>query len=155
MKTNKAIFSIVIILFIVLSCKPSFHNQYYKKIQGAWTISNLEHIDDFEDKIIDLRRQEEYYTMGFEKNNHLWFTKRKNRETLFIRATYEIFKQNDTIKLRIEKSDDVRLEAVYDLYIDTLGQTDMHYRVQLSLDSESTYLSALRMKSKPAPKITQ
>lgn len=148
MKTYKTIFSIVIIIIFVFSCKPSFHDQYYEKIQGSWRISDFEHIDYTENKIIDLTWPERYYTIGFENHNHLFFVKRENRNPKFVRATYEIFKENDTLKIRIVKSDDVRLEGVYDLYIDTLSQTNLHYRVQLSLDSENTYLSALRMKSK-------
>ena len=155
MKSYKSIFSIIVIFYIISSCSTSFHKQYYQKIAGAWTINDFEHINHIEDTIIDLRRQYGYYIMGLENHNHMYFVKRESREDISVRATYEIFKQNDTLKLRIEKSDDVRIEGVYDLYIDTLGQTDMHYRVQLSLDSEKTYLSALRMKSKPAPKITQ
>lgn len=133
MKTYSTISGIVIIFIIAFSCKPSFHDQYYKKIKGAWTIDDFEYIEISEDEIIDLRSQEEFFTIGFENDNHLWFTKRENRKTIFIRATYEILKENDTLKLRIEKSDDIRLEGVYDLYIDTLGQTDMHYRFNFPL----------------------
>lgn len=148
MKLNKEIFGIVFILIFIIACQPSFHDQYYKKIQGAWSINDFEHKNDIEGTTNDLTWPERYYIIGFEKQNHLFFIKVENRKDKFVRATYEIFKENDTLKLRIAKSDDVRLEGVYDLYIDTLGQTDMHYRVQLSLDHEKTYLSALRMKSK-------
>lgn len=152
MKIMKDVLSISIILFLVFSCSTSVHNQYYKKIEGTWAINDFEHIDKLEGKIIDLTWPERFFSIGFGNHNHLWFTKVENRRDISVRATYEVFKENDTLKIRITKCDDVRLEGVYDFYIDTLGQTDLHYRVQLSLDSEKTYLSALRMKSKPAPK---
>ncbi len=145
--TIKTILSIFSISILMCSCN-SFHNSYYKNISGAWTISDLEHINEFEKKEYDLRWQEGYYLIGFENHNHLWFTKRENRNDKSVRATYEIFKKNDTLKIQIEKSDDQRLEGIYDLYIDTLEETNMYYKIQLSLDKEETYLSALRLRSK-------
>lgn len=148
MKLNKEIFSIVVILIFVLSCQPTFHDQYYKKIQGSWRIDDFQHIDGPEENIIDLRNQDRYYLMGFENHNHLFFIKRDNREDVSVRATYEIFKENDTLKIRIKKSDDKRIEGIYDFYIDTIGERDAAYLLQVSLDSEKTYLSALKWKYK-------
>lgn len=47
MKLYKAIFSIVIILIFVLSCQPSFLDQYYKKIQGGWAIEIIEYNEEY------------------------------------------------------------------------------------------------------------
>lgn len=149
MKPYITFFSLVLIF--VLSCQPSFHDQYYKKIQGSWRISDFQHINGSEENIIDLRIQDGYYLMVLEKHNHLFFVKRDNRRDISVSASYEIFKENDILKIRIEKSDDKKIEGVYDFYIDTLSQTNMHYKLLISLNSENTYLSALRMKSKPHP----
>ncbi|SHI73490.1 hypothetical protein SAMN04488096_10436 [Mesonia phycicola] len=147
MKKTNFIFIVLTALCLILSCSSSFHNQYYQKIKGAWTINHFEHIDKIQNKELDLRREEGFYIVGLEKHNHIWFTKRENRQDKSIDATYDIFKQNDTLKLRITKSDDERLEGVYDLYIDTIAELDRQYKVQIALDSENTYLSALRVKN--------
>ncbi|PIV48652.1 MAG: hypothetical protein COS19_12690 [Flavobacteriaceae bacterium CG02_land_8_20_14_3_00_34_13] len=148
MNLNNEIVSIVVILIFAISCQPSFHDQYYKKIQSSWRISDFQHKDYSEDKIIDLREQAGFFLMGLENNNHIYFLKRENREDVSVRATYEIFKENDSIKMRIEKSDDKRIEGIYDFYIDTIGERDAAYLLQVSLDSEKTYLSALKWKDK-------
>lgn len=148
MKINKSPFFIVICVVVLFSCTPSFHDQYYKKIQGAWRISDFEHFDHSEHKMIDLTWPERFSIIGFENHNHLFLIKRENREDVFVRATYEIFKENDTLMLRIAKSDDIRLEGVYDFYIDTIGERDAAYLLQVSLDSKKTFLSALKWKDK-------
>ncbi|MDR6302310.1 hypothetical protein [Mesonia maritima] len=144
---KKINFILLTVLCLILSCSSSFHNQYSQKIKGAWTINHFERIDQTQNKEFDLRREEGFYIVGLENHNHIWFTKRENRKGKSIDATYDIFKQNDTLKLSITKSDDERLEGVYNLYIDTIAKMDRQYKVQIALDSENTYLSALRVKN--------
>ena len=138
----------LLLFFLISSCSSSFHKQYYQELKGSWTINQFEHIQEETDTLLDLRRSEDYFQIGFENQNNLFFIKRENRENKFIGAKYFIFKENDTLKIRIEESEDVRIEGVYDLYMDTIRENEMQFLVQISLDEENTYISAQKWKNK-------
>ena len=135
-------------IFGLSSCNTTLQKQYYQDVKGTWAINEFQHRDLEKDSLIDLTWPERYFSLGFEKSNNLFFIKKENRNSKFIGATYKIFKENDTLKIQIENSDDLRLEGTYDLYLDTIEEAEMQYRVQLSLDSEKTYLSAQKWKNK-------
>ena len=142
------LFSTILICFFIASCSSSFHNQNYEKLQGSWLIYEFEYIDENQDSIIDLTGDERYGSILFEKHNYIYFSKRENRKVKNVGATYLIFKEKDTLKIKIEKSEDERIEGIYDLYIDTIQENELQqYLIQISLDKENTYISAFRWKN--------
>ena len=149
MKFTKRKFILIIILSTTLGCKKTVHDKIAESINFEWGLFDLLYIANNENESVDLIELENINSIGFEKHNHMWYLKRVNREYEFIGADYHIFKNNDTLKMRISNSEDKRLNATYDLYIDTLYEAKKYHHIRLTLDSENVFVVAEKMKSKP------
>ena len=140
----------LIIFILFMGCKkPTIHQKISESINFEWGLFNLKYIDVKKNELIDLKETESINSLGFEEYNHMWFLKRENREYKFIVADYHIFLNNDTLKLKISNSEDKRLNATYDMYIDTLYEEKKYHHIRLTLDSENVFIVAEKMKSKP------
>lgn len=133
-------FKLLLILLIASSC-TSVNEKYFKKVEGEWQITQFYH---GEENLMSPG----YYIMGFQESDHLWMLKREGRESKFVSSKYKFSKKLDTLQIDIKNSEDVRLNGNYTVYIDTISQTRESYIIQLTLDSENTYLEAIRSKLK-------
>ena len=130
---------LILLCFIVFSCSQN-SNPYYDYLKGEWQINSLN------SKSGDIKL-DDYFLLGFEKNNHFWILK-NNYKHDFISADYKIFKQNDTMRIALKNCADQRFEGVYDLYLDTISRTSNQYILQVAFDSYDMYFSAVRPRSK-------
>ena len=91
-------------------------------------------------------KDKEYYILGFERGNHSWIIKRENRNSEFISSKCKLYMHLDTLKMDIKNCEDSRFNANYNVYIDTIEKNEKYYMIQLTLDSEDTYLQSFRQK---------
>lgn len=128
-------------LFFVFSC-TGVNDKNLNYFKGNWKIIQLYH------KNSDLTL-ERYYEIRLSANNQLWMIKKdENREPKFINAKYKFTTYLDTLKLDVVRCEDDRLNANYNMYIDTISDDGKQYIIQLTLDSENTYIQAIRAKLK-------
>mgnify|MGYP005871724373 CR=1 FL=1 len=152
MKENKkhrilAVLILIIIFFI--GCKKTTHENISESINFEWGITEFRYYNINQKLELDLLNDERIFTLGFKNNKYLWFQKRNKNKYEFFNSKYEIIKNNDTLKLIISNSEDKRLNAIYDLYIDTLYEETKYHHIRLTLDSDNTFIVAEKMKSKP------
>jgi hypothetical protein len=146
MKKDRII--LLFFLVILLSCKTNIHDKISEKINFEWGLVEALYFDQNTEHEVDLLNDERILSFGFEKYNHMWFQKKVGREYKFINTSYNIFNENDTLKMKISNSEDKRLNATFYMYIDTIHETKTYHRIQLSLDSENLFIIALKQKSK-------
>lgn len=128
-----------LLIFLISSCKHDpVHLENYKKFEGNWTIVDLY------SNSLNLK-EEGYYVIGFEKHNHMWFMKSVlQKESEFIGCTYEFYKHNDSLRIKIYKCEDDRLNADFKLNVDTLSYKNDQYLVELSFENKTNHMSLLR-----------
>lgn len=138
---KKVILSILFIVFILLIfyAYVDEHKDYFKNVEGDWQIEVLFH------KKEDLK-EKGYFIIGFERGNHSWIIVRENRESKFITSKCKFYNIQDTLKMAIFNCKDSRLNGDYNVYIDTIQKTEAQYLIRFSLDSEDTYIQAVRPK---------
>ncbi len=134
-----SILSILITIFTI-SCTRE-RKRYFKNIEGEWQIEKIYH----KDKDLTLER---FYKLGFQDVKNAWMIKRLNSKSEFIKFDYKFYKDVDTLKVNITNAEDIRLNANYNVYIDTIGETEEVYLIKLTLDNEKTYIEAIRQKLK-------
>ncbi|MFN3639891.1 MAG: hypothetical protein ACK4UK_03145 [Flavobacterium sp.] len=134
---------LIFLLFLFYSCKQdSENNEFYLNYGGAWTIDELYFITN------DLT-QEGYNKFGFESRNNMWFIKREdNKKGQFINCKYIFYKKQDSLMVHVYDCEDERLSANFNLYIDTISEYKEQYLIELSFDSEKTFMSAFRYLNK-------
>jgi hypothetical protein len=134
----RKIFYIPILFFV--SCS-SVHDETFKIVEGNWQITKFLLVSK------DTIKDESFELAGFERNNNLWFT-RLNHTNEFTSSKCKFYKKLDTLKMDIINSEDNRLNGNYNVYIDTISETNESYFLQLTLDTEKTYIQAIRSKLK-------
>ena len=87
---------------------------------------------------------EEHFLMGFDKNNHLWITIIEDRSNEFVSSRCKFKKKLKNLEMDIFDSEDKRFNGNYDVHIDTLENNKEEYILQLTLDTEDTYIQAIR-----------
>ena len=127
------------ILFFV--CCSSVHDETFKIVEGNWQITKFFLTSQ------DTIKDESFELAGFERNNNLWFT-RLNHTNEFTSSKCKFYKKSDTLKMDIINSQDNRLDGSYNVYIDTISETNESYFLQLTLDTEKTYIQAIRSNLK-------
>ena len=136
---KKEIICIVMLIFLSSCLKTS--DKYFKILQGEWQITKFYHNGE---NIAG----EHNYLLGFEKNNRLWINKIDGRTDDFISADYTIFKEVDTLKIKIDNCEMKNLDGSYNLYIDTIQDFDKQHIIEITLDHENTYIKARKLKNK-------
>lgn len=133
-----------IVLFLIfslsLSCN-SLQDKYFGILKGEWQIVKFYH------KNKDLML-EEFSIIGFESRNDLWLIRRVNGESHFTSSYFKIYKDSTILKMDTKNCEDSRLNGDYDLYIDTIQDNEEDYILRMRLDSEDTYIQAIRSKLK-------
>lgn len=124
------------LIFFVLSCS-SEHNKYFKIVEGQWQITTFYHNGN-------KMNSEEHFLMGFDKNNHLWITIIEDRSNEFVSSRCKFKKNLKNLEMDIFDSEDKRFNGNYDVHIDTLENNKEEYILQLTLDTEDTYIQAIR-----------
>ncbi len=90
----------------------------------------------------------DHHIMNFDDKN-LWFVKRKaGEEDHFVNARFNIHTESKTLQINIKDSEDKRFNGNYNLYIDTIQNNEEDYIIRLTLDSEKTFIEAIRSKLK-------
>ncbi|MFB9097201.1 MULTISPECIES: hypothetical protein [Flavobacterium] len=128
-------------LSFMVSCS-TVHNKYFKMVEGEWQITTFYHGNK------DLWT-EGYYSIGFQDTKKSWMIKAENGEkNQFVLYDYKFYMNVDTLKIDVFNSKDPRLNANYNIYIDTIQETEESYTLQLTLDTEKTYIQAIKTKFK-------
>jgi hypothetical protein len=128
------------LLIIITSCQSN-QDRYSVILNEEWQIMKFFH----KDEDIALKG---FIIIGFERHNKLWFIKRENGVSKFIYADYNFFMKSDTLKIDIKNCSDIRFNSNYNVYIDTVRNFEKQYIIQLTLDSEDSYIQAIRSSLK-------
>lgn len=128
--------SMFFLLIIIMSCRSN-QDRYSEILNEEWQIIKFFH----KDEDIALKG---FKIIGFERHDKLWLIKRKNGVSKFIYADYNLFIKSDTLKIEIKNCNDIRFNVDYNVYIDTVRNFEKHYILQLTLDSEDSYIQAIR-----------
>lgn len=135
-------YSILPILITILTTSCTNERKiYFKNIEGEWQIEKFYH----KEKDLTLER---FYILGFQDVKNAWMIKRDNGKSEFIKFDYKFYKDVDTLKVNITNAEDIRLNANYNVYIDTIGESEEDYLIKLTLDNEKTYIETIRQKLK-------
>lgn len=141
---KKIIYSITIITILFLLSYNYYINLKYRElnlIYETWMVNEMWHRGE------ELTRPEEAivnysFPMGFNKNHTMWI--RYNGLGKDAWATFELSKKGEEMIIDIKDSSDDILNGNYTIYIDTLQNSPKYCMLQLTLDSEDTYIVALR-----------
>lgn len=131
---------ILLPIIYLISCN-TLHDKYYKRLEGEWQITKFYY------KELNIMQSEDYSLLGFEKYNHIWFT-RIDQTNDFTSADYEISDKLDTLKIDIKNCEDKRFNENFNLYIDTIQNTEEEYIIQITLDSRNVLIQAIKPKLK-------
>ena len=125
-----------VLIFFILSCS-SEHKKYFKIVEGQWQITTFYQNGN-------KMNSEEHFLMGFDKNNHLWITIIEDRSNEFVSSRCKFKKKLKNLEMDIFDSEDKIFNGNYDVHIDTLENNKEEYILQLTLDTEDTYIQAIR-----------
>lgn len=132
---NKILLFLFII--IIISCNSS-KEKYFDAIKGEWQIVKF-------DRKEDNHKWKKYLIIGFDKSSSFWLS---DLDGNFLTYQYELSKQSDSLSMNIINKSESKLNGNYDLHIDTIQNNPEDYIIQITLDSENTYIQAIRSKLK-------
>ncbi|WP_264559119.1 hypothetical protein [Flavobacterium sp. N2270] len=127
-------------IFFLTSCSVK-NKKHFEYLKGEWQVIEFYHKKE---NIGD----DGQYLIGFEKDDHLWLTKLEDANNNFISSDYEIVRKRDSLMIEIRNCEDARFDGYYDFYIDTIQEFKTQHIIQLTFDSENTYIKAQRLKNK-------
>ncbi|RZL39454.1 MAG: hypothetical protein EOP00_27775 [Pedobacter sp.] len=118
-----------------------YQSNYFQLIDGDWQITKAYHNSDN-------LQDDQYVIVGFfEKPDQLWLVKNKpGKDNEHVYANYKLYKSLDTLRLKITKCSDNRFNKNFNLYLDTIENSDNQFLIRLTLDSENTFIQAIKPK---------
>jgi hypothetical protein len=131
---------LILIFAISISC-TNLDNHYYEALSGEWQIEKLLH----EDKDYSLK---DTYIMTFSSPNKLWLRNINHKNEISLNSKYKISKNNANYEIDISDCSDNNINGNYNIFMDTIRDDGESYQILLTLDSEKTYIQAIRYKLK-------
>jgi len=131
-----------LILLLLLTASCSKPGKYLATLEGEWRMGEFYH------KGKDLGATA-HYNIKFEKDKVLFLrVEREMKNNKFRSATYTLYETSDTLRMTIQGHKEKWLDGTYDVHIDTIQETPLCYFEEIILDTEETYIRAIRGRNK-------
>jgi uncharacterized membrane protein len=133
--------NLLFILVITMTSCGSSDGKYFKMLKGEWQTVKFYHKEK--------NLSNTTYIINFYDQNNFWIRNTESQNDNFVSSKYNIFKESNLLKMDVKCSDNT-LSGNYNIKIDTIGQDEESYHIQLTLDTENNYIQAIRHKLKHA-----
>ncbi len=132
-------YCLFIIFVLAISCN-NHENKYSNALIGEWQVEKLLHGN--KDYSID-----ETYIMSFSLPHKLWIYTYNHDKEISVTSKFKVSNKSNSYFLDLI-SNDKNIDGNYNIYIDTIQEDHESYLIRLTLDSEKTYIQAIRQKLK-------
>ena len=132
-------YCLLIVFIVVISCS-NHENKYSNALIGEWQVEKLLHGN--KDYSLD-----ETYILSFSLPSELWIHSLNHNKKISVSSKFEVSNKSDSYFMDIT-SNDKNINGNYNIYIDTIQENQESYFIRLRLDSEKTYIHAIRQKLK-------